>query len=118
MKRKIVAAFAALTLCAGTGVAAAVVGPAGINGPGLLAVGPVSSVDGFPTWYKDNTGLRLQSCIDPADAICPLPAGAVPPGTTVTFPNNYPDEAFYSRTATTPDTAWGRNAPPSSALVR
>ena len=100
MKRKAVALLAALTLGGGTGVAVAAIpiGPTGF-GPGLAAVGPVSAADGFPVWYRDKTGLRLQNCIS-ADPLCPpvgLPNALLP----TSFPDNYPDEAFYARTAAT-----------------
>ena len=70
--------------------------PPGINGPGLTSVGPVSATDGFPVWYKDKTGLRLENCISQADPLCPA-FGALPdPTAPISFPDNYPDEGFYS----------------------
>jgi hypothetical protein len=103
MKRKSVVFLAALTLVAGTGVAVAAVGPPGINGPGLAAVGPISPVDGFPIWYQDNTGVRLQQCgvlvADPnCPATAPLPNGL---GSTPSFPTNYTPEAFYQLASVT-----------------
>jgi hypothetical protein len=100
MKRKtfkIIAALAALTLCTSTGVAVAAVIPAGISGPGLAAVGPTNAIDGFPVWYKDKNGLRLEACLAPLnDPMCPvrdvLPNEALP----ISFPKNYPGEAFYT----------------------
>jgi hypothetical protein len=69
--------------------------PPGTNGPGLAAVGPVSATDGFPVWYKDNNGLRLEPCIAQADPLCPA-RGDLPDETApVSFPDNYPDEGFY-----------------------
>ena len=35
----------------------------------LTAVGPVGAY-GFPVWYEDHTGLRLEQCLDAADAYC------------------------------------------------
>jgi hypothetical protein len=97
MRLKVVAAVAALTLTVGSGIAAAAVIPPGINGPGLAAVGPVSSTDGFPVWYKDNTGLRLEACLAPLnDPMCPV-RDALPDETLpISFPSNYPGEAFYT----------------------
>ncbi len=87
-------AVAALTVVGGIATAA-VIAP-GTNGPGLTSVGPVSATDGFPVWYKDKTGLRLENCITQADPLCPA-FGALPdPAAPVSFPDNYPDEGFYS----------------------
>ena len=92
--RAVVLAVAVLTGVGG--IAAAAVLPPGTNGPGLTTVGPVSATDGFPVWYKDKTGLRLENCISQADPLCPA-IGALPdPAVPVSFPDNYPDEGFYS----------------------
>ena len=96
MKRKSVVILAALTLVAGTGVAVGAVGPPGVNGPGLAAVGPVSPTDGFPVWYQDKTGLRVESCgIWTADPMCPAVAPLPTPASPVSFPANFPVEGFY-----------------------
>src|SRR4051794_23002761 len=59
----------------------------------LVAVGPTSGDNGFPVWYKDDKGTRLEPCIDPADARCGLAANAVPsPSKPVSFPDNFPSE--------------------------
>jgi PKD repeat protein len=109
MKRKSIVFLTALALTAGSGIAAAAVITPGIAGPGLAAVGPVSAADGFPVWYKDKNGLRLEPCgISSPDPMCPA-VGAVPdPSAPVSFPNNYPDEGFYSSTAAKLDTAAGK----------
>ena len=49
---------------------------------------------GFPSWYEDASGTRLQACLDPDDPNCVL-AGFTPTG-PVSFPDNFPDEFFYS----------------------
>ena len=96
MKRKVVAVLAALTLATGTGVAVAVVIPPGTNGPGLAAVGPASANDGFPVWYQDKNGLRLENCVNLADPKCPA-IGPRPDMTApISFPANYPEEGFYT----------------------
>jgi hypothetical protein len=41
--------------------AAALAAPAGAA---LSAVGPVNPATGFPDWYQDGTGLKLQQCLD------------------------------------------------------
>jgi hypothetical protein len=57
----------------------------------LQAVGPVNPAFGFPLWYQDTAGLRLDLCTD-LNAICfaepPIPA-------TIGLPPNFPDEAFW-----------------------
>jgi hypothetical protein len=96
MKRKSVVILATLSLVAGAGVAAGAVGLPGVNGPGLAAVGPVSPVDGFPVWYQDKAGLRLESCgIWTADPMCPAVAPRPDPASPVSFPTNFPAEGFY-----------------------
>jgi len=55
----------------------------------LKAVGPVSPDNGFPVWYQDANGMTLELCLDDA-AQCLLPL--TPP---FTFPDPFPDEAFY-----------------------
>ncbi|NUS51056.1 MAG: chitobiase/beta-hexosaminidase C-terminal domain-containing protein [Nocardioidaceae bacterium] len=78
----------------------------------LADAGPVDPDNGFPQWYQDygdaSRGLdpeRLVLCIDPADANCPV-VGALPdPTQPVSFPDNFPDEAFWwsgDATFTTP----------------
>src|SRR6478672_6450368 len=89
-------AIAALTVVGGIATAA-VIAP-GTNGPGLTSVGPVSATDGFPVWYKDKTGLRLENCIAQADPLCPA-RGPLPDETApISFPDNYPDEGFSTLT--------------------
>jgi hypothetical protein len=96
MKRKSVVILAALTLVGGTGVAFGAVGPPGINGPGLAVVGPISPTDGFPVWYQDKTGLRVESCgVWTKDPMCPAVAPLPNPASPVSFPANFPVEGFY-----------------------
>ena len=70
--------------------------PAHNNGTvGLKRVGPIDETNGFPVWYQDTNGTRLELCLDPADGNCIV--GAVQtPGAPIVFPTNFPDEAFYS----------------------
>jgi hypothetical protein len=61
------------------------------NATGGVAAVSTELVDGFPTWYQDERGVRLGQCADPANALCitgPVVGDKV-------FPTNYPDEAFY-----------------------
>ena len=62
----------------------------------LTAVGPVNTEHGFPSWYQDNTGLRLELCLDGANPLCNFPAGEIPDETApISFPDNFPEESFY-----------------------
>jgi hypothetical protein len=54
-------ARAAAAVAAAAIGAAALAAPAGAN---LAAVGPVNPATGFPDWYRDSTGLKLQPCLD------------------------------------------------------
>lgn len=61
---------------------------------GLVVVGPLDPENGFPLWYEDTDGTRLELGLDPDDAN--VPALELPtPGAPVEFPTNFPDEAFY-----------------------
>ncbi|MFS0689360.1 IPT/TIG domain protein [Sporosarcina sp. 179-K 8C2 HS] len=61
-----------------------------------MKVGPINQFDGFPIWYKDENGLRLQLNVDPTDPFSGITFADLPdPTQPVSFPDNYPDEAFY-----------------------
>src|SRR5215813_14288772 len=67
---------------------------------GLSAVGLANPANGYPKWYQDGNGLRLEPCLDNnANDPCGLvAAGALPnPAAPVVFPTNFPDEFFYMR---------------------
>lgn len=59
----------------------------------LTRTGPIDPQHGFPQWYKDSTGLRLDLCLD-VDTFC-LPLEGVDTTLPVEFPNNFPEEAFW-----------------------
>jgi hypothetical protein len=86
----ILAATAALTAASlpvlSGGVAQAAVSPA--------VSASIDSDTGFPAWYGDANGTRLQLCVDPAD---PCLAGTTAPDATQppSVPTNFPEEAFY-----------------------
>lgn len=62
---------------------------------GLAAVGPISGEYGFPTWYKDTRGVRLEPCLD-VDTHCLLLSGDIPsPDAPISFPENFPGEIFW-----------------------
>jgi|GEM_PF-3440905 len=53
---------------------------------------------GFPLWFEDATGVRVQPCLDPNDGNCLAPLanpGVYDPNLPLAFPSNYPDEFFY-----------------------
>lgn len=81
--------------------------PAHNNGTvGLKRVGPIDETNGFPVWYQDTTGTRLELCTDPGDPNCIV---GVPqtPGAPIVFPTNFPDEAFYSNAGASISTGSG-----------
>lgn len=63
----------------------------------LVKVGPLSAVNGFPLWYKDSQGTRLELVTDPNDPFAPA-VGDLQPTSGVpgpNFPAAFPEEAFY-----------------------
>lgn len=63
-----------------------------------MKVGPINAFDGFPVWYKDENGLRLQLNVNPNDPFSGITAADLPdPLQPVSFPDNYPSEAFYTQ---------------------
>jgi hypothetical protein len=65
---------------------------------GLAAAGPVNSDNGFPAWYEDKAGVRVEPCLDGLNPLCGF-VGAPVDGFDSTqpavFPTNFPDEQFY-----------------------
>ncbi len=61
----------------------------------LAAVGPRSDTHGFPLWFRDGNGVRLELGLNRSDPN--LPAIGEPPATPppAPFPPDFPDEAFY-----------------------
>lgn len=59
---------------------------------GLSFVGPLDPAHGFPRWYKDLNNTRLQLCLDINTFCLPL---NVDPTLSISFPDNFPDEAFW-----------------------
>lgn len=64
-----------------------------------VAVGPISAETGFPTWYKDSTGTRMELCLDGGlNPLCGYLPGEIPnPDAPITVPDNFPTtgESFY-----------------------
>jgi len=79
------------------------------NTAGLKQVGPIDEATGFPLWYKDTNNVRLELCLDPNDALCIMgdrPDMQAP----VSFPDNFPDEAFWSVADSSIDAGGGEKA--------
>ncbi|WP_104139920.1 VCBS repeat-containing protein [Arthrobacter sp. ZGTC131] len=62
--------------------------PAGAETAGM---GPVDPNNGFPTWYSDGT-VRLQLCYEAGRGCLSEPPD---PDSPASYPNNFPDEAFW-----------------------
>ncbi|MBT2692228.1 IPT/TIG domain protein [Bacillus sp. ISL-55] len=76
-----------------------------------MEVGPINALNGFPVWYKDENGLRLQLNTDPNDLFSGLtPADLPNPGQPVSFPDNFPAEAFYFAAEAEMETGTGERA--------
>src|SRR4051812_5449991 len=99
LRRRSMTVGVAVLALAASGVviaSAATPPPAHLGGTvGLRQVGPIDQANGYPMWYKDTSNTRLELCLDPSDPNCII--GVVPdPTKPVSFPDNFPDEAFYS----------------------
>jgi hypothetical protein len=94
-RRAVVSLVLAIGLVAAGGILAyaEVIGTP--NSGGLVAVGPTSGENGFPVWYKDKNGVRLEPCIDVSDPNCAAAAPLPDPSKPMSFPDNLPDEMFY-----------------------
>jgi len=63
---------------------------------GIAAVSSTLNPYGYPDWYKDDSGLSLQPCVDPLDPLCVLLAGpGFIPAKPLVFTSNFPSEFFY-----------------------
>ena len=66
------------------------------NPGGLTASGPVNAEYGFPSWYSDSLGVRLEPCLDGDNPLCGFLPGDIPDeAVPVAFPDNFPEEFFY-----------------------
>src|SRR5690242_19254088 len=76
---------------AGTAAAVVVPPPTPRNGA-LTQVGPLAD-HGFPSWYRDSNGVRLEPCVTLNDPLCSaLPDTVADPNAPISFPSNFPDE--------------------------
>ena len=65
------------------------------NDKRLAAAGPIDPLHGFPLWFEDAIGTRLELGLDPDDPLMPAIGELPSPGAQLQFPDNFPDEAFY-----------------------
>lgn len=66
-----------------------------INGTRLRAAGPIDSVTGYPLWYEDHGGTRLELGLGRPDPYLPAVDPIPHPGKPLEIPGNFPGEAFY-----------------------
>lgn len=95
-RRGVAAATALMLATAGIGTAQAATVVTQTNPGGLVAVGPVNTANGFPSWYQDKDGTRVELCLDAENPLCGFLPGDVPDeAAPISFPDNFPEEAFY-----------------------
>jgi len=62
----------------------------------VRAVGPVSADNGYPIWYRDAHGTEVELCLEFTNPLCGFLPGAIPnEGAPISFPGNFPGEAFW-----------------------
>jgi hypothetical protein len=95
-RRNVAAAAAVLLTATGVGSAVAATQVTQANTGGLIAVGPINAAYGFPSWYEDKNHTRLELCLEAQNPLCGFLPGDVPnEAAEISFPDNFPDEAFY-----------------------
>lgn len=95
-RRNVAAAVAVLLTATGVGSAVAATQVTQTNPNGLIAVGPVNAAYGFPSWYEDKNHTRLELCLEAQNPLCGFLPGDVPnEAAEISFPDNFPEEAFY-----------------------
>jgi hypothetical protein len=83
-------------MASGVGAATANTGVVEKNTGGIVDVGPVNGDNGFPAWYEDKNGVRLEPCLNLDNPLCGFLPGDVPDDTQpISFPDNFPEEHFY-----------------------
>ncbi|GGN54234.1 hypothetical protein GCM10010112_03820 [Actinoplanes lobatus] len=61
----------------------------------LTQAGPLAE-HGFPAWYRDSEGVRLEACTTLDDPLCSTLPDEVPdPDLPISYPDNFPGEFFY-----------------------
>ena len=95
-RRGIAAATAVLLAATGAGASLAATQVTQTNTNKLTAVGPVNTEYGFPSWYEDSNKTRVELCLDAENPLCGFLPGDIPDETApISFPGNFPEEAFY-----------------------
>jgi hypothetical protein len=65
----------------------------------LKIAGPIDPDNGFPLWFEDESGLRLELGINRdflnPDPLLPAIGDLQKPAESLSFPGNFPDESFY-----------------------
>ena len=84
--RRLAAVVSGALLAASLAPLAAVPGSAATAG-----MGPVDQANGFPTWYSDGT-VRLKLCYEAGQGCLVEPPD---PDSPASYPDNFPDEAFW-----------------------
>jgi hypothetical protein len=101
--RTSITALAASVLVLGSTAVALAVPVAPTNADGTLTtrsgrltqVGPIAE-HGFPAWYRDSNGVRIEACTTLDDPLCSTLPDEVPdPDAPVSYPDNFPGEFFY-----------------------
>jgi hypothetical protein len=112
LRRRGAAALAsAALLLTGVGAATATTQVTVKNPGGLIAVGPISGDNGFPTYYEDSAHTRVELCLDDTDPLCGFLPGDIPNDSLpISFPDNFPEEAFYMLAGSTLDLPSGGTA--------
>src|SRR5215211_1928096 len=85
--------FLVATLLAIAALSVALASPAQAK---LQSAGPVNPSNGFPFWYQDESGTRLDLCLPPdPNQKCLQPFEMPNPDQPLSFPDNFPGEAFW-----------------------
>lgn len=79
----------------------------------LRRVGPVDPTNGFPVWYQDHSRVAVDFCLPNATELqngtCFLfPADIPDPTQPISFPSNFPEEAFWWNATATGDVNGGK----------
>lgn len=84
----------------------------------LSQVGPIHEDNGYPVWYRDHDGTRLELCLDVNDPLCALDPTEIPdPSKPLSVKdNNFPAEAFYQLAGSEIDLPTGGRAVATFAL--
>ena len=79
--------MAAITAIMASTMASGALAPAHAATAGM---GPISTDNGYPEWYSDGNGTQLELCLTGPGCVAQPPDGGV-----LSFPDNFPEEAFW-----------------------